>query len=84
MDWQYIANGTFMVAGFLIATVLKGTHDSIKELQENDIKLTDKVQAIELLVAGNYVKKSDMDKLLEAIFAKLDKIDAKLDRKMDR
>ena len=84
MDWQYIANGTFMIAGFLIATVLKNVYGSIQELQENDIKFTDKVQSIELLVAGNYVKRCDMDKLIEAMFTKLDKIEAKLDRKADR
>ena len=44
----------------------------------------DKVQHIEVLVAGTYVKRDDMEKLGGALFAKLDKIEAKLDGKADK
>jgi hypothetical protein len=42
------------------------------------------VQSIEVLVAGSYVKRDDMDKLTAALFAKLDKIELKIDGKADK
>jgi len=39
----------------------------------------DKIQAIELLVAGDYVKREDHEKYMAAIFKKLDAIEDKVD-----
>jgi hypothetical protein len=39
---------------------------------------------MEVLVAGEYVKKSDFDTIMLRLFEKLDHIDAKLDRKQDK
>ena len=58
--------------------------ENIQSLQKSDSELATKVQGIELLVAGSYVKRDDLDKLTTALFAKLDKIDAKLDAKADK
>lgn len=52
--------------------------------ESDDTALEDKVQHIEVLVAGNYVKRTDMDALTTALFAKLDKIENKLDGKVDK
>ena len=46
--------------------------------------LAEKVNGIEILVAGNYVKKDDFDRFTDAIFSKLDKISDKLDNKADK
>ena len=43
-----------------------------------------RVAEIEVLVAGAYVKKDDLEKLSNAIFAKLDRIEDKLDLKVDK
>ena len=48
------------------------------------IMAIEKVNQIEVLVAGQYVKRDDFDKLANAIFAKLDKISDKIDSKADR
>ena len=40
--------------------------------------------SIEVLVAGHYVTRPDMDKLGDAIFKKLDRIEGKLDGKVDK
>jgi hypothetical protein len=42
------------------------------------------LQEIEILVAGTYVKREDMDKLGTALFAKLDRIENKVDQKLNR
>ena len=84
MDWQWIADGAFTIVGILLTVLINSARDSIKELHEQDTALADKVQHIEVLVAGNYVKRTDMDTLTTALFAKLDKIENKLDGKVDK
>lgn len=84
MDSQSIINWAFSALGALISLILKVIWDAVKDLQSSDKELADKVQHIEVLVAGQYVKRDDMDKLGSALFAKLDKIEAKLDGKADK
>lgn len=43
-----------------------------------------KVAAIDVLVAGQYVKKQEMNKLGDTILHRLDKIQDAIDRKADR
>ncbi len=63
---------------------MKVLHESVRDLQEGDKKLAEKVSQIEVLVAGNYVRRDDFDKSVEAIFRKLDRIEDKLDGKADK
>jgi hypothetical protein len=84
MDIQAAFNIAIGLVAFLGGWILNGLRDSMKHLHDSDAELATKVQAIELLVAGSYVKRDDLDKLTTALFAKLDKIDAKLDAKADK
>ena len=84
MDLQLAFNIVVALAAFLGGWVLNSLRTSIDNLQKADTSLTTKVQAIEVLVAGSYVKRDDLDKLTSALFAKLDKIEAKLDGKADK
>lgn len=84
MDYQTALNITLSLISFLGGYVLYSIRESIKNLQQRDSELTDKVQQIEVLVAGQYVKRDDMEKMANALFAKLDKIDSKLDNKADK
>jgi hypothetical protein len=84
MDTQTAFNIVLSLVAFLGGWVLNSIRDSIAALQRTDNDLADKVQHIEVLVAGSYVKRDDLDKLTTALFDKLDKIDAKLDRKVDK
>ena len=63
---------------------MKVLHESVRDLQEADKKLAEKVGSVEVLVAGNYVKRDELEKSLNAIFAKLEKISDKLDGKADK
>ena len=63
---------------------MKTMWESLNELRSEDARLTEKVQAIEVLVAGNYVTKSDLNVLTEALFKKLDRIESKVDNKADK
>ena len=84
MDFQVGFNLAIALVAFLGGWVLNSLRASIDSLQKADTSLTTKVQAIEVLVAGSYVKRDDLDKLTSALFAKLDKIEAKLDGKADK
>lgn len=77
---QYCGGSCRGFGGWILNTLWQ----EIKTMQQTDEKLADKVAAIEILVAGQYVKRDDMQILSTAIFAKLDRIEDKLDGKADK
>jgi len=81
---QTIYNWAFGLLNLVFGFFLKAIWDSYKELKVTDMTLAEKVNGIEILVAGNYVKKDDFDRFTDAIFTKLDKISDKLDNKADK
>jgi len=81
---QTVFNISIAVSGCLGGWWLKVLWDAVKDLQSADKILVEKVGSIEILIAGNYMSKHDFDKIAAAIFAKLDKIEDKLDRKVDK
>jgi len=81
---QTLFNISVTVIGFLGGWWLKVLWEAVKDLQTADKVLVEKVSSIEILVAGNYITRADFDKIGAAIFAKLDKIEDKLDRKVDK
>lgn len=84
MDAQTAFNILLGLVAFLGGWVLNSLRESIKSLQKTDSDLADKVQKIEVLVAGQYVKRDDMEKMSNAIFIKLDKIYDLIDKKADK
>lgn len=66
--------------GFL----LRAMWTAVRDLQRADKQVLEKVNAIEVLVAGGYVPKTEFDKRLDALFDKLDRIEDKLDNKADK
>lgn len=84
MDTQTAFNIVLSLVAFLGGWVLNSVRDSIASLQKTDGELADKVQHIEVLVAGTYVKRDDLKELSVALFNKLDKIELKLDGKADK
>ena len=58
--------------------------DSLLKLQQADTNLADKVSKIEVLVAGEYVKKDEFNNIMLRLFEKLDHIEEKIDRKVDK
>lgn len=81
---QNAFNITMGLAAFLAGWVLNNLRESIVALHKADEGLTSKVQSMEVLVAGYYVRREDIDKLITALFIKLDKIEVKLDGKADK
>lgn len=81
---QTVFNIVLGLASALGAWVLKSVTDAIKEMREADHSLRNKVQTIEVLMAGNYVTKSDLNHMTNTLSIKLDKLMDKLDTKQDK
>ena len=84
MDMQSIFNmisGAFLLLGGWFLRIM---WDTLLNLQSQDRELADKVARIEVLVAGEYVKKEDFDRVIERLFDKLDHIELKIDSKADK
>lgn len=85
---QTLFNIVITVAGGLCGWWMKVMWDAVKDLESQDRALADRVAAIDVLVAGSYVKRdyfeSKLDGFTNAIFAKLDRIEDKLDGKADK
>lgn len=76
----------WMLAGFggLIGFMLNMVWQAVKDLQVTDRELAEKVSSIEILVAGDYVRRSEFDKTVERLFLKLDNIESKISGKVDK
>jgi hypothetical protein len=84
MDWQWLADGLFIIVGALLGVVSASIRRDMEKQDTLIESITIKVQGIELLVAGNYVQKTDLEKITNALFKKLDIISEKLDKKADK
>lgn len=77
METQDWINLVMLVSGGLGGWILNNL--------KNDIdRLATKLQSVEVLVAGTYVKRVDMDSLAHAIFERLDRIDSKQTSRLER
>lgn len=76
MDLQTVFNFVIGGAGSVGLWVLSTAHATVKELHA-------KVQSIEVLVAGQYVKRTEFEARMDMIFNKLESIENKIDRKIE-
>jgi hypothetical protein len=84
MDQQQFFNIAVAIIGALGGWWMRVMWQSLKELQAADSKLADKVSSVEVLVAGKYVMREELSRDISAIFSKLDRIEDKLDKKVDK
>jgi len=84
MDYQLLVNGLFTFVGLLGGWAMKMLWESVRDIKTDHGGLRHKVQQIEVLVAGNYVRREEMDSLTTRLFQKLDHIEHKMDRKADK
>ncbi len=90
-EMQLFINSALGIIAFLGGVVMKVVWDavgalrvSLAEMRQEDAALAAKVQSIEVLVAGQYVKRDEFERLSHALFVKLDQIMEKLDSKVNR
>jgi hypothetical protein len=75
---QTAFNVAVTLIGFLGGWILKSVTDTLKEMRVSEHSLRNKVQAMEILVAGSYVRREDLDKFGETMFRKLDKLEERV------
>jgi len=83
VDFQTAFNVLLVAFSALAGWLLNNLTQSMRDLTKADANLAAKVQNIELLVAGNYVKRSEFDSKIDAVFHKLDSIEEKIDRRLE-
>lgn len=84
MDYQELYNTAIGFVLLLGGWFMRIIWDSLLKLQQADTNLADKVSKIEVLVAGEYVKKEEFNNIMLRLFEKLDHIEEKIDRKVDK
>jgi hypothetical protein len=84
MPTQDIINAAIGVAGALGGWWLKTIWEALLDLQKADQVLAEKVSAIEVLVAGQYIRRDEFERIATALFSKLDKIYERLEYKADK
>ena len=81
---QELINWLLLGFGSLIGFLLNAVWQAVKDLQSADKELASKVAEIEVLVAGDYVKREEFNQTVTALFSKLDRIEDKIDKKADK
>lgn len=81
---QSVINWILGGFGALLGFIVKAVWDAVKDLQESDKDLAEKVSRIEVLVAGEYVKKDEFNQIMLRLFEKLDHIESKIEQKQDK
>lgn len=84
MSYQELFNIIVGILGALAGWILNAMWAALKDLQSADTKLAEKVAAIEVLVAGQYITRDEFTDAMSSVFTKLDKIQDTLNRKVDR
>jgi hypothetical protein len=77
---NWLLGGVSGLLGALASLIFIGMRDLQKSQSRTDRRLSE----IEVLVAGDYLKKQEFEKFVDRIMCKLDGIDEKIDRKADK
>ena len=74
MEAQTLLNISLGLISGSLGFFIRLLWDAVKDLQEADKQIVDKVNEMEVLVAGNYVKRSELQDFSKIISEKLDKV----------
>ncbi len=84
VEWTAAINVLAPLAFALFGWILKALWTAVTDLQKADKDLTRKVNSIEVMVAGDYIKRDEMSHMFNQLMLRLDKIEDKLDGKADK
>lgn len=83
-EYQVLFDIATAVIGVIGGWLLNTVWGALKDLQEADKQLAEKVAAIEVLVAGRYVTRDEFNHTLNQVFERLDRIRDIVSSKADR
>ena len=84
VEYQVLFDIAIGVIGVLGGWTLNTVWAAVKDLQEADKELAEKVGQIEVLVAGRYITREEFNTTLNQVFERLDRIRDMLSTKADR
>ncbi len=84
VEYQVLFDVAIGVIGVLGGWTLNTVWAAVKDLQEADKELAEKVGNIEVLVAGRYITREEFNITLNQVFERLDRIRDLLSMKADR
>lgn len=84
MDQQQLFNVLGAIVGVLGGWWMKAMWEAVKDLENADKVLSNQVGELRVLVAGGYVRTEQFESHSKAICSKLDRIEDKLDNKVDK
>ncbi len=84
VEYQVLFDVAIGVIGVLGGWTLNTVWAAVKDLQEADKELAEKVGNIEVLVAGRYITREEFNLTLNQVFERLDRIRDLLSTKADR
>jgi hypothetical protein len=84
VDLQTAFNIILGAAAFFGGWILNTMWGAIKDMQSADKDLAEKVSEIQVLVAGNYLPRSEYRSDIVAIHETLQRIEGKIDKKADK
>lgn len=84
VEYQVLFDVAIGVIGVLGGWTLNTVWAAVKDLQEADKELAEKVGNIEVLVAGRYITREEFNSTLNQVFERLDRIRDMLSTKADR
>lgn len=79
-DWLQLAA---LGVNAILVLVIVPLRSAIESLKQSDDRLSQRIQALELKVAEHYVQRSELSNTLLAISQKLDRIEARLEGKIE-
>lgn len=82
VNYQVLFNIALSVIFALGGMAMRVLWNALKDLREADAELTQKVHDISTLVAGEYVKRTEMDSITAALFAELKEVRREQSRAM--
>lgn len=74
VEYQVLFDVAIGVIGVLGGWTLNTVWGAVKDLQEADKELAEKVGQIEVLVAGRYITREEFNQVLNQVFERLDRI----------
>ena len=84
LNAQIFVNLGFSLFGILLGILLTVIFKRIGDLSMEVRKLEERHNVLSVDVPKNYVAKIDFQHMIDTLFAKLDRIEAKLDSKVDK
>ncbi len=82
MDWQAAFNIAAGAFSGLLGWLLRALWQEVKEMKSDHSRLGDRLNAVEVLIAGKYQLREDSRRDMDTILASLERIERRIDSRV--